>query len=734
MGKRIPMILGFLLLALAVWVQVTSVGIVRRFIARQEALAYDIQLRTKILTHRHKIQTPIAIVDIDDKSLAAEGRWPWPRAKLADLIGRLQQEGAVVIAFDIIFPEKEANIADVVLQRLTDEKLLTPELLPVMQKIQPFFDDDARFSNSLAHIDTVLGISFLPNTETEGEISTPLFSLSSPAEKSLGFIDAPGVIGNIAPLESVAHYTGFINVFPDDDGIIRRVPILIRYKNNLYPSLALETVRLYLLSTIKLITAHYNNQLRIEAVQIGNHIIPTDDRGQVIVPFRGRSYTFPFYSAGQVLHGNLPPNALAGKIVFIGTSATGLGDLKTTAIQNIFPGVEIQATIADGILTDNFSYKPAWSLGAELFLTVFLGTILAFTFPYLGPRGLSFFIITIPIGLFFLNNWLWDKTGLIISIFAPLVFTIILGVVDMIYGYLFETRRREHLKEMFGQYVPAKHIDEMLTSSGKELGLSGEDREMTVLFADIRNFTTISEPLSAIQLKEILNEFFTPMTEIIFKHRGTIDKYVGDMIMAFWGAPLKDKRHATHALSAALDMQRALAKLRPQFAEKKWPDIHIGIGLNSGLMSVGDMGSKFRRNYTVLGDEVNLASRVEGLTKFYGVGIIVTEHTQHQQQIFVFRKLDRVRVKGKKLGIEIFEPICRITEETPELALELQLYHSALDYYFAQDWEKAETIFTELSQAHPDTKLYSLYLKRIAEFKHIPPPSPWDGVYTHTEK
>jgi adenylate cyclase len=257
---------------------------------------------------------------------------------------------------------------------------------------------------------------------------------------------------------------------------------------------------------------------------------------------------------------------------------------------------------------------------------------------------------------------------------------------------------------------------------------------MTVLFADIRNFTTISEPLTAAQLKEMLNEFFTPMTEIIFKFHGTIDKYVGDMIMAFWSAPLKDKYHARHAISAALDMQLAVEKLKPVFKEKGWAEVNIGIGLNSGLMSVGDMGSKFRRNYTVLGDAVNLASRIEGLTKYYGAKLMVTENTQANQKNFIFRKADRVRVKGKKMGVEIYEVLGRTKELTPEFKKELDLYHSALEDYFNQRWENARAILTELHQAHPDVKLYSLYLHRIDEFEKTPPPSDWDGIYTHATK
>jgi len=732
MSKRIPIFIGFILLIIAIWLQTTSATPIQHFREQLEHLAYDLQLQTKLFAHKNPLQSSIAIVDIDDRSISKEGRWPWPRAKLAALISQLQKEGAVVIGIDMIFPEKEDNIVDIMSEELTKEHLMIPQIIPLFNKIEPLFNNDAKLAATLKQSDIVIGLTFLPRPLTEGLLPQPLLILSTPEEKNLGIIRTKGYISNIPIIETAGKYNGFINVFPDSDGIIRRVPLLLRYQDGVYPSLALEAVRLYLLGNIKLITASYNTQNRLEGIQIGNHNIPTDAQGQAIVPFRGKSFTFPYYPATDVLNKKIPTTAIQGKIIFVGTSATGLGDLPATAIQSSFPGVEIQATIADGMLTNNFSYMPAWSLGAQVFMTAVLGIILIFIFPYLGPRILTLLILSIPILLLFANNWLWEKTGLILSILIPMTLTIILGIINIIYGYLFETRRRERLKEIFGQYVPEKHIDEMLQTSGS-YGMYGEEREMTVLFADIRNFTGISEQLSASQLKEMLNAFFTPMTEIIFKYRGTIDKYVGDLIMAFWGAPLKDKKHAQHAISAALDMQNSIKQLHPMLEKHGWPKIHIGIGLNSGMMSVGDMGSKFRRNYTVLGDAVNLASRVENLSKYYGVHIVVTENTYQQQKLFIFRKLDLVRVKGKESGIAIYEVLCRRSEATPQLLQEVEKSQRALQYYFNGEWDNAIALFSELHAENPETKLYSIYLQRLAEFK-LTPPDNWDGIYSHTSK
>jgi len=733
MNKRTPIFLGILLVALALWALLTSNPSIRHTLNRLDDLVYDIGLRTRVLTTHRKPFAPIVIVDIDDHSLQVEGRWPWSRAKLAALTDALRTLGAGEVVFDVLFPEAENNIVDTLMQNLTQKKWLTSEVQSVLEKSRPEFDNDALFAKSLTQIPAILALSLEPRKHIQGLLPKPLLTLTPAQTKEFSIYRAVGYISNIPLLENAAQNAGFLNIFADIDGIYRRAPLLMIYNNNVYGSLALEAVQIYLGEPITLFTPAYGKQNRLEGVQIGNQIIPTDEKGQVIIPFVGRSYSFPYYSATDILHGHIPRQAIDGKLVFIGTSATGLGDLKPAAIQNPFPGVEIQATIANGIIENSFSRNPAWTLGANLLLCLILGLLCTVIFPFFGPRILGLLIVLIPPGMLFANNLFWEYTGYILSVLIPTLLLLALALLNIIYGYLFETLKRERLKDMFGQYVPEKHIDEMMRSQG-DYGLYGEDREMTVLFADIRSFTTLSEGMSASQLKDMLDAFFTPMTEIIFSHRGTIDKYVGDMIMAFWGAPLKDKNHARHAVTAALEMQHKVKELQASFKERQWPTIHIGIGLNSGVMSVGDMGSHYRRNYTVLGDEVNLGSRVEGLTKFYGVDIIVTEHTQQNQPKIVFRQLDRVRVKGKQQSINIYEAICLHSKLTDVLTEELKLYEKALQMYFQQQWQAASDVFQQLHELYPGKRLYNLYLERIDYFKSSLPPADWDGVFTHTEK
>lgn len=733
MKRRIPIIIGLILLCLATWLQMTKNPYIHPLLERLNNLGYDLQLRAYVLQQSKHPKTPVAIIDIDDRSLAKEGRWPWPRNKVSDLVQRISEHGAAVIAFDMFFSEKQPNIANEIITKMREKKTLTDVVETALKENTSLFDEDANLAKTLSANAVVLAVSFLQQDIVYNDLPKPTIKATPEQIHDLNIRKALGYINNTPVIENASSSNGFINVYSDNDGIIRRAPLLMKYNNNFYPSLSLATVMLFLTEEVSLVSPVYDNQQKLEGIQMGTQVIPVDERGQVLIPFIGKSFTFPYYSATDVLNNKIPDDALLGKIVFIGTSATGLGDLQTTAIQTPFPGVEIHASIVNGMLQEGFSYVPAWTLGANLVLTIILGLIASFLFPYLGPRTSALIIVAFPGLVLIVNNYQWERTGLVLSLLMPVILVIIIALFNILYGYLFETRKRERLKEMFGQYVPEKHIDEMIKDSGN-LALRGEDREMSVLFADIRSFTTISEGLSASELVEMLNTFFTPMTEIIFKHRGTIDKYVGDLIMAFWGAPLKDKHHARRAIISALEMQAKVKDLAPLLAEHKWPEIHIGIGINSGVMSVGDMGSVYRRNYTVLGDAVNLASRVESLSKFYGVDIIVTENTAIEPKRFLFRKLDKVRVKGKKLGVEILEVISLKKNAKPEVVQEVERYHTALSLYFKQQWDQAEAMLKQLHEEHPDTKIYKLYLERIAEFKTNPPPQDWDGVYIHQSK
>lgn len=714
MNKVIPVILGLCIVIISIWLHLTSLAPVRQTLERFDNMAYDLALRATLGTH--PAPQDIVIVDIDDKSLKEQGHWPWPRNKLKHLIERLHHYGTIVIALDLTFPEPEPNPVKVIFNQLPTTLTTNPTVVSELQKVSITLDHDRQLAQTLQKGDVILGMVFHDKpTATQGPTPIPLQQFSKQQAEQLPFVVMSSFTNNIDILASAAKTTAFINVFADSDGIIRKVPLILRYNNGIYPSLALEAARAFLLSDIKFDLHQYRNTFMVDAIRLGKQVIPVDAKGRAFIPFLGRAHTITTISATDILNGKIKPEQLANKLVFVGASAFGLGDLQATAVQSAYPGTEIQATIAAGILLNYFPYKPSWLPGAELIFILFIGITCAILYPFLAARTLLIVAIFFPILLLTLSSLLFTKTNIIAFSMLPIFALVLLTTLNMAYGYLFESRRRNHIKGIFGQYVPPEHI-ELILKHENDHTLQSENREMTVLFSDIRDFTTISEKMDAKILTEFLNEFFTPMTEIIFKHGGTIDKYVGDMVMAFWGAPLTDPQHARHAIETALEMREQLKKIQINFTDRGLPMIRIGIGINTGFMNVGDMGSKFRRSYTVIGDAVNLASRLENLTKYYGANIIVGEQTQHGQSDFIFRVLDRVKVKGKNIAVDIYEPICHRSQADEKILTEIALYEESLSYYFSEQWEKASSLLKKLQIEYPERRIYQLYLDRIAEF------------------
>jgi adenylate cyclase len=425
---------------------------------------------------------------------------------------------------------------------------------------------------------------------------------------------------------------------------------------------------------------------------------------------------------------------LAGTIALIGTTAHGLFDLRSTPVQSTYPGVEVHANLIAGALDQRFASRPEWAEGVEFIAILALGFLVALIQPFLSAMRLIIGNLLLSLSLIGLNFLVWQQSHFILAIALPLLMIITVSTFNLAYGFLHEARARRELKGMFGQYVPPQLVQEMSDNPDASYGFEGESREMTVMFSDIRSFTTISESLDASQLKQLLNRFFSPMTRIIFEQRGTIDKYVGDMIMAFWGAPLRNEHHALHAVQAGLEMLHETEKLHRQFSEEGLPAVHIGIGINTGTMNVGDMGSEYRRAYTVLGDAVNQGSRLEALTKFYGVSLLIGEQTHAQLNGAIpCREVDLVRVKGKQEAVRIYEPLDLKQPPGVTVLQQLEQYTQALQAYRQMAWDKAELIFTQLdtSESHP---LYQLYIQRCIQYRNTPPSCDWDGVYQHQQK
>lgn len=729
--KVIPIAIGIGFVCLLAAILYSSPKPLVEILEYLENISYDLKVRYE--QNPVDKDVPIVIVDLDDRSLIEEGRWPWNRKKMGSLVSTLYSLGAKVIAMDLMFPEPEENIAETVIQALKKDE--SSAIITELEGLKSSFNNDAMFAKSLSEGNTVLGFVFKREGKPSGELPPPVFLLTSAME---GWVEIPNMqsyISNISVLQGASKSGGFINSSIDQDGVIRFTPMLLRQGHKVYPSLSLAAVKLFLgVAELSLIGEEYGDIDVLEGIQLGNTRIPTDPWGRVLIPFRGMPYSVPYVSATDVLKGVVPREAIQNKLIFVGSSATAVGDLVATSIAPVFAGIEIHAQTASGILDGYLPYKPAWGKGASIFLILLLGSILSFVLPFLGPLVSSFLTFAVIFLVIVLDHYIWKKLGIDISVIYPIFSLLVVYVMNEICSYVFDSRRRKLMKSVFGQYVPPDCIDSMLKKSG-DYGLEGETKDLSVLFSDIRGFTTISESMSASDLKEFLNTYLGQMTETIFETKGTIDKYVGDMIIAFWGAPINDLQHPEHAVLAAFAMQKKLDAINLNFHKVGMPVIRIGIGVNSGAMNVGDMGSKFRRAYTVLGDAVNLGSRLEGLTKYYHVKILVGESTYEKTaSLFVYRQIDRVKVKGKMIGINIYEPIGLKGAVSADVLATLEMHKQAFDAYQHQKWDEAGLLFTQIKEKDLNKELYDIYLSRVAEYKKNPPPEGWDGTYTLESK
>lgn len=703
-----------------------------------ENLAYDARLNA---TLPNTVDTRIVIADVDEKSLAEVGRWPWGRNILAELMDTLFDHYQIkVIGFDMVFAERDKSSGLGILDELANSSLAyNAEFQSELSRIRSSLQNDEIFAQSLKGRRIVMGQVFNQHEEVKfNTLSNPVGILSEKYEDKLPIIKPKGYTANLEVLQRNATTAGFFdNPTLDEDGIFRRVPVIQQYDNGMYESLALAVTRLALDSPELKVNIQADGEdgyYAIEYINLGEYSIPVDKNSSVIVPYRGRQNSFPYLSIADILEKRIPVEQLKNKIVLMGTSAPGLLDLRSTPVQKAYPGVEVHANIVSGILDGRIKHQPAYIAGFEFILVLVLGLVMIIVMSFLSPLWTSIFTLSVGT-LVLLSNMLAWNNGLVLPLAAPILLVIALFVLQMSYGFFVESRGKRALAKLFGQYIPPELVDEM-SDDPTDVMMEGQSKEMTVLFSDVRGFTTISEGLDSKELSQLMNSFLTPMTHVIHEHRGTIDKYMGDAIMAFWGAPLDDPHHAKNALLAALGMIDKLEAMQDEFKKRGWPEIKVGVGLNTGVMSVGNMGSEFRMAYTVMGDAVNLGSRLEGLTKQYGVQIIVSESTAEALPEFEFLELDYVAVKGKDKPVKIFEPLGLSIELDKDSKSEARRFNKALKLYRKQQWDMAEQEIFSLSQSSNtrDRAVYKIYLDRIMYFRSNPPAADWDGVFTHTSK
>ena len=681
---------------------------------------------------RKKTARPVTIVDIDDKSLEKLGQWPWPRTRIADLVTELTRLGAVVIAFDAVFSEPDrlnpAFVADTF--RNLDEE--TRERLRALPSNDQVFADAIRASR------VVLGESGLPEEIAPLDKTLPVTGLAMLGEEPQRFMfDFPGLLRNVPVLEHAAAGRGLFTIRPERDGIIRRVPMIMQAQGQTMPSLTFEMLRVATGSGTILIKAEKGGikSLGIKGVQI-----PTDHNGQLWVHY-ARNDASIYVPAINVLEKNVAPDMIAGKLVLIGTSAVGLNDIKTTPVSRAMPGVEIHAQVLETTLSGEVISTPIYGIVVEFATALLFGLLVIAFAPLFGPVTLVALGAAFATALIGTSAYFYAQHRLLIDFTYPLLSTTAIYLTLIFSSFVREQKQRKQIRSAFAQYMSPALV-EQLAQSPEKLVLGGEDRELTIMFSDVRGFTTISEAYKNDPqgLTALMNRFLTPLTNAILARKGYIDKYMGDAIMAFWNAPLDDKNHQINACEAAVDMLARIDELN-EIREREAQDgghtfipINVGVGLNTGMCTVGNMGSDIKFNYSVLGDSVNLASRLEGQTKEYGFPIIVGSRTALAvKEKFAILELDFIMVKGKKEPEVIYAIAGR--EDVAQSGHFQRLRNLTIEMlacYRARDWDGALAAIgrgRKSDEGRSLELLYNLYETRIRDYLENPPPEDWNGAF-----
>ncbi|MGM0616355.1 MAG: CHASE2 domain-containing protein [Pseudomonadota bacterium] len=711
-------IVAVLLLDLVGWMPLT-------FLERLEWQSYDTRVRA---TLSEEADPSLAIIDIDERSLYEVGQWPWPRTVIAELVETLfDSYDAALLGMDIVFAEPEVQALNQYWKELVSS-------YPELEGRSPPENGDDVLAETLANFPVVLGYYFQANTADNdppsvGALPDPVEVADSPL---LALLEPERFTGNLPALQQNAMGGGFFdNPKVDDDGVFRRVPLLQRWENAYYPSLPMAMLMVMIGGpTIQPQVAESAGTNQLEALDVGGFEIPVDNQGVALVPWYGERGHFTYISAADVLNKRVDADELAGKTLILGASAPGLMDLRSTPVGSVFPGAEVNMSLLAGMLHQSIKAQPPWVAGFELISLVLLGVLVVLVYPHLSAPVLllaSAVLMALTLGG---NLWAWQH-GLVL----PLASLLVLFMMQMLWhlglNFLRESHQKRWIAERFGQYIPPQLVDDMV-ESGESIDLEGEERELTVLFSDVREFTAFSESIPPKELTQVMNRLLTPLTGAIHAHNGTIDKYMGDAIMAFWGAPLHSSEHADQAIEGAFAMLAALDEINQAFTKEGKPPLAMGVGVNTGKMSVGNMGSSFRMAYTVMGDNVNLGARLEGLTKAYGASVLVSEITAKQAPRWCYRRLDKVRVKGRSAPLWVLEPLGKWSQLSESIKVWQASFEQAVDLYQAGAFAQAETAFSALSD--PQDLPTQLYLQRITYFKAHPPPPDWDGVWTHTDK
>lgn len=696
----------------------------------------------------------VVLAVADEKSIDKEGKWMWPRSKFADLVTKLSDAGARVIAFDVGFhtPDDKGIVKtiDNIQKEVKKFDIKNKSFEYYLKNLKSQSDNDKLLADAIQNskAKVVIGYFFYMNISEavhmdamdekdiriqEKNIQGSRYRYihyTSENAQDIKLIEPIIPESTIMEISGKTDYSGFYNISPDSDGVVRWLSAVFRFKDMLYAPLSLVAASAYLDSQISIKAAEYG----VEELRIGELVVPTDELGRIFINHRGPPKTFSHISITDILRDNIPKDVLRGKIVIVGVTAMGAYDVVATPFEPVFPGPEVHANIIDSILSKDFIFQPAWAAIFDVMAIIIVGMFLGFLLPRTGVILGAVVSASLFAGYIFLCQYLFTERGSILNLVYPLSVMIIVYVGITAYEYLVEAKQKRFVRDAFSTYL-APAVVKQIIDSPEKLVLGGEERVITAFFSDVQNFTSISEKLTPQELVELLNEFLTEMTDIILDHEGTVDKFEGDAVIALFGAPNELENHAAIACRACIEMQKRLAELRVDWKEIGKPELFMRIGLCSGPAVVGNMGSKNRMDYTMMGDTVNTASRLEGVNKLYGSYTLISETTYSLAGgNIIAREIDSINVVGKQEPVTIYQPIGYPEFNDEKVLKAVDFYHKGLDTYRKRDWSRAIKFFEATSKLMQNDGPSKTMLARCHEYKVNPPGKDWNGAFAMTTK
>lgn len=713
------------------------------------------KIEYKTIDARFGIRGPIetsssvVIAAIDEHSLHVEGKWPWPRKKIAQFIEKTSNAGAKIIAFDVGFFEKGDRRLIETLNGLKTNLSLDPQEKIYISKLIQSSDNDSILAKTIKNSKTKVVLGYFFNIEKSKNVIETDEELNLHSENLISSLHhlvkyAPGNTGqngqfltafapetNIHIISDSVELSGFFNMVSDSDNVVRSMPAIIGYDENLYAPLSLQTVSAYLEKPITILIDEEND---VDKISIGEYSLPADRKGNILINFKGPTGTFPIFSVTDILNDKIETDNLKNKIIVLGATAQGMFDLRATPFGNNYPGCEVHANIIDSILTKNLLSQPRFFEFWNLLIIFTAGLLLGFALPVTGAvSGLSIYTL-LTFSYCFLCQYLFTRHGLILNMIYPLTIMAVIYISITAYKYFSESRKKKFISDAFSTYLSPSVVNQLIKSPDK-LNLGGEDREITAFFSDVQGFTSISEKLTPKELVELLNEFLTEMTNIILKYDGTVDKFEGDAIIAFFGAPNDLKDHAKITCLACIEMQERLKEMNEFWALEGKPKLLMRIGLCSGTAVVGNMGSKNRMDYTMMGDVVNTAARLEGVNKYYNSYTMISDTTKKFAGDNInTREIDTIYLVGKNEPVTIYELVEPKDKMDKNKKLSLDYYAKGLELYKKKKWNEAIKVFTKANSAYPSDGPSKALMKRCRALSQKPPKDDWNVIFKITSK